>query len=119
MPPTVIIAISPPKTIRRIYLIFAPAYRHMMSPTIPIIINVPKSGIKRNTKKRSAFIVMKETKNSFSFTLLRFLSNHHPRKRTYPNLKNSAGWILGKNGMSIHPLAPLRVIPIPGMKTDN
>ena len=91
----------------------------MMSHTIPIIIKVPRSGIKRNTKKSNAFTTKKETKNSFSFTLLRFLKSHHPRKRTYPSLKNSAGWILGKNGISIHPLAPLRVIPIPGINTDN
>ena len=58
-------------------------------------------------------------KKSLVFTLSRFLISHHQRKRTYHNLKNSAGWILGRNGISIHPLAPLSTIPIPGINTDT
>lgn len=88
-----------------------------MSPTIPKIITVPKSGINKKTKKRSAFSTIKEMKNSLVFALSRFLISHHQRKSTYHSLKNSAGWMLGRNGMSIHPLAPLSTIPIQGINT--
>lgn len=90
----------------------------MISPTIPRIMTVPRSGINKKMKKRHAFNTIKETKKSFVFTFSRFLINHHERKSTYPNLKNSAGWILGRKGIFIHPLAPLSTIPIPGINTD-
>ncbi|HCY20275.1 TPA: hypothetical protein DIC40_00080 [Patescibacteria group bacterium] len=47
----------------------------------------------------------------------RFFNNREEKKKTYPNLKNSAGCILGKNGREIHHLAPLSSIPIPGTNT--
>jgi len=90
----------------------------MISPTIPRIITVPRSGINRKMKKRLAFNTIKERKKSLVFTFSRFLINHHQRKSTYPNLKNSAGWILGRKGILIHPLAPLSTIPTPGINTD-
>ena len=110
-------AVIPQNMIRRIYFIFAHAYRHMMRPTIPRIITVPKSGINKKTTKRSAFKMINEMKKSLVFTLSRFLISHHHRNNTYPNLKNSAGWMLGRNGILIHPLAPLSTIPIPGINT--
>lgn len=61
--------------------------------------------------------MMNDTKKSFVFILSRFLISHHQRKSTYHNLKNSAGWMFGNPGKSIHPLAPLRTIPIPGINT--
>ena len=95
----------------------APAYRHMTSPTIARIITVQRSGINRNTKKNIASRIINEMKKSLVFILSRFLINHHPKKSTYHSLKNSAGWILGNIGISIHHLAPLYVAPIPGIKT--
>lgn len=108
---------SPPKSIRMIYLILAPAYRHMTNPTMPRIMTVPRSGMSRKRKKNIAFNMMNERKKSFVFTLSRFLISRHHRKSTYPSLKNSAGWMLVSPGMLIHPLAPLSVIPMPGMNT--
>lgn len=116
-PPMANPAKSPPKRIRRMYLSLAPIYRHMISPTIPRIITVPRSGIRRKMKKRMALSTMKEMKNFLSLTMLRFLSSHDQRNNTYQSLKNSAGWMLGRNGILIHPLAPLSVMPIPGMNT--
>ena len=91
----------------------------MISQTIPRIRTVPRSGISRKMKKRHALSTMNEMKNFLSSTALRFLSSHDQRNKTYHSLKNSAGWILGKNGMLTHPLAPLRVIPSPGINTAN
>ena len=99
------------------YLIFAPAYRHIIHHTIAKIITVPKSGINKNTKNNIALSMINETKNSLVFTLLYFLISHHHKKSTYHNLKNSAGWILGSKGILIHPLAPLSTTPIPGINT--
>lgn len=90
----------------------------MMSPTIARIITVPKSGINKKMKKKITFKIINEMKKSFVFTLSRFLINHHPKKSTYHNLKNSAGCMLGNPGISIHPLAPLSTIPIPGTNTN-
>jgi hypothetical protein len=112
-------AAMPPKSIHKMYLSFAPTYRHMISPTIPRIISVPRSGMSKKTKKRMALMVMNEMKKLLSLILLRFLNNHDHKNNTYPNLKNSAGWILGRKGILIHHLAPLSVIPIPGTKTAN
>lgn len=95
-----------PKRIPRMYFILAPAYRHMMSPTIPRIITVPRSGINKKIKKRAALRIIKYMKKFLLFILSRFLMSHHHTKSTYPNLKNSAGWILGRNGILIHPLDP-------------
>lgn len=39
-------------------LILAPEYRHMINPTIPRIITVPRSGISKKTKKRLALSIM-------------------------------------------------------------
>lgn len=100
-----------------IYFIFAPAYRHMMSPTIPRIITVPRSGTSKKSRKNMAFNMMNETKKSLVFTLSRFLISRHQRKSTYPSLKNSAGWMFGNHGRSIHPLAPLSTTQIPGINT--
>jgi len=105
------------KSINKTYLIFAPAYRHMISQTIAKIITVPRSGINKNIKKKNALSIIKEMKNSLVFTLSRFLINHAQRKRTYPNLKNSAGCILQSSGIFIHPLAPLSTIPT-GVNTN-
>lgn len=115
MSPTV----NHPKSIRKIYLIFAPAYRHMINATIPKIITVHKSGISKKTKKSNVFSIKNEVKNSLVFTLSRFLISHPPKNKIYPNLKNSAGWILGKNGISIHHLDPLRTTHIPGTNTRS
>lgn len=48
----------------------------------------------------------------------RFLSNREEKKKTYHNLKNSAGCILGKKGRDIHHLAQLSTIPTPGTNTN-
>ena len=111
-------AAIPQNKIRKIYLILAPAYRHMMSPTIPRIMTVPRSGINKKTKKRSAFNMMNEMKKSLVFTLSRFLISHALRKSTYHNLKNSAGCILPISGIFIHHLAPLITTHIPGKNTN-
>lgn len=117
IPPSINPVSIPQNKIHNIYFIFAPAYRHMISPTIPRIITVPKSGINKKTKKRRVFSMINEMKKSLVFIFSRFLINHHQRNSTYHNLKNSAGWILGRNGILIHPLAPLRTIPTPGINT--
>lgn len=110
---------SPQNNIRKIYLIFAPAYRHIINPTIPRIITVPRSGINKKTKKSRALSTMNEMKNSFVFIFSRFLISHAQRKSTYPNLKNSAGWMFGKNGRFTHHLAPWYSVPIPGINTAS
>ena len=112
-------SINHQNSIHNIYFIFAPAYRHITSPTIAKIIIVPRSGINKNIKKKNAFNTMNDMKNSLVFTLLRFLISHHHKKSTYPNLKNSAGCILGSKGILIHPLAPLYTTPIHGKNTAN
>jgi hypothetical protein len=118
IPPTANQAKSDPKRIRRTYFNLAPMYRHMISQTIPRIITVHRSGIKRKMKNSIALRTRNEMKNGLVFVMLRFLSNHDHKNNTYPSLKNSAGWILGKNGILIHHLAPLSVIPMPGINTD-
>ncbi|MEI6118528.1 MAG: hypothetical protein WCP92_04835 [bacterium] len=100
------------------YFIFAPAYRHIIKPTIARIITVPKSGINKNIMKNIALSNINDTKKSLVFTLSRFLINRHHKNNTYHNLKNSAGCILPNHGIFIHPLAPLSTIPIPGINTD-
>ena len=116
--PTTNAETNPQNNIRKIYFSLAHAYRHMISPTIPRIITVPRSGINKKIKKNIAFNMMNEMKKSLVFTLSRFLISHAQRKSTYPNLKNSAGCILQRSGIFIHPLEPLSTIPIPGMNTD-
>jgi hypothetical protein len=91
IPPNINPAVIQPNKIQRIYFIFAPAYRHIISPTIPKIITVPRSGINKKTKKRRALSIINEMKNSLVFVLSRFLISHHERKSTYHNLKNSDG----------------------------
>ena len=91
----------------------------MINATIPRIITVHKSGISKKTKKSNAFSIKNEVKNSLVFTLSRFLINHHPKNSMYPNLKNSAGCILGKKGISIHHLDPLSTTHIPGTNTKS
>jgi len=116
--PNTIPAINHQNKIARICFIFAPAYRHIINPTIPRIITVPRSGINKKMKKRNALIMINEIKNSLVSIFSRFLINHHQRNSTYPNLKNSAGCILPISGRLIHPLAPLSTVPTPGINTN-
>jgi hypothetical protein len=48
-----------------------------------------------------------------------FLINQLARNITYPSLKNSAGCIVVTHPKSIHHLAPLRITPMPGTKTNS
>lgn len=101
------------------YLILAPAYRHIISHTIHKISTVHKSGIIKKTINSTAFNIMKNLKNSILFIIFCFLNNHHHRNNTYHNLKNSAGWILGRNGISIHHLAQFSTTPSHGINTKS
>lgn len=96
----------------KIYLTLAPAYRHIINPTNPITSTLPKSGISKKTINKSPLSRRKAVKNSSVFTFLFFLMSQLERKNTYPSLKNSAGCIVVRPPIFIHPLAPLNVAPI-------
>ncbi|MEI8092514.1 MAG: hypothetical protein WCG98_10590 [bacterium] len=119
IPQTASQATNQDKSIQMMYLSLAPTYRHIINQTIPRIITVHRSGMRRKIKNNIAFNTMNEIKNPLSLTILSLLNSHDHKKNTYPSLKNSAGWILGKNGILIHHLAPLSVTPMPGINTDN
>lgn len=82
----------------------------MISPVSPIINTAPRSGIKRKTNNKAAFIMKNNSKIRPELSKCCFLTNHRDTKITYPILNNSIGWKLCP-AISIHHLAPLIVFP--------
>jgi hypothetical protein len=74
--------------------------------------------MKQNIAKNIAFITRNDMNNWLSsFISFLFLISHHAINKTYHNLKNSQGCILGRCGISIHHLAQLYSAHIQGTNT--
>ncbi len=119
--PITIPTTRPSAIILTIYLSLAPAYRHMTSATSPSTSTDPISGMSNNTRNKTALSAANEMKNSRVFTNERLRISHHAKNITYPNLKNSTGWIVVLIPIflrSSRPVAPFRSIPS-GVNTNN
>lgn len=98
---------------------FIQAYRAIINPVNHITKALPKSGIKMNINSEITFMTTNERINWLSLSIdFLFLINHHDINKTYHSLKNSEGWILGKNGISNHHLAQFISTHIQGTKTS-
>jgi hypothetical protein len=111
--------INPATQIARRCLIFAHAYRVIISAIIAITRIAPTSGIKRKRMKTIPNIVASQTKNVVVWSRCFFLKSQELKKITNHTLKNSAGCTVPIPGTLNHHLAPLSSIPIPGTNTKS
>jgi hypothetical protein len=105
--------------IQKTFLNFSHAYRAITNPVSQSIRTVHKSGTSKNIKNKIAFSTTKAIKNSFLSTKFLFLKSRLAKNITYHNLKNSAGCILGNQGIFIHHLAQFKTIPTHGINTAS